>query len=155
MVCWIFISSFQDNLLEMDVEKCRQLLPIYQPVYLSLIENLLIKVQYPPEDIYESWSAGMHVFVWHFCEYVPPPIDFGADPVGISIGSPDTFLSAQYLVWTSGWILNKFSWIYNWDITNNWSDFGDPDLIFKATAVVKRKVRSWGTSVFSENTITS
>ena len=49
---------FQDNLLEMGVEQCRQLLPIYQPVYLSLIENLLVKVQYPPDEIYDTWSAG-------------------------------------------------------------------------------------------------
>ena len=47
----------------MDVEKCRQLLPLYQPVYLTLIENLLIKVQYPPDDVYESWSAGI-VFIY-------------------------------------------------------------------------------------------
>ena len=37
----------------------------------------------------------------------------------------------------------------------SWSDFGDLDLIFKVTAVEKLKIHSWGTSVFSENTITS
>lgn len=52
-----FWYILQDNLLEMDVEQCRQLLPIYQPVYLSLIENLLVKVQYPPDEIYDTWSA--------------------------------------------------------------------------------------------------
>ena len=48
----------------------------------------------------------------------------------------DTFLSTQYLV-TSGWILTKFSWMYHLDITKNWLDFGNLDLIFKVTAVEK------------------
>ena len=34
-------------------------------------------------------------------------------------------------MWTSGWIPTKFSWIYNWDITKNWLDFGDIHLFFK------------------------
>ena len=66
----------------------------------------------------------------------------------------DTFLSAQYLVYQ--WLDSfKFSWIYNWDITKNWIDFGELDLIFKVTAVEKLKIHGWGTSVFSENTISS
>jgi hypothetical protein len=32
---------------------------MFQPVYLGLIENLLIKVQFPTEEVYETWSAGM------------------------------------------------------------------------------------------------
>ena len=55
----------------------------------------------------------------------------------------------------SGWILTKFSWIYNWDITKNWPDFNALDLIFKATEWEKLKIHGWGTSVFSENTVTS
>ena len=58
------------------------------------------------------------------------------------------------ILWTSSWILTKCSWIYNRGITKNWSDFGDLDLIFKVTAVEKLKTW-WGTSVFSENTVTS
>ena len=61
---WKVHSLLQDNLLEMDVEQCRLLLPIYQPVYLSLIENLLVKVQYPPDEIYDTWSAGKP-YAWH------------------------------------------------------------------------------------------
>ena len=64
-------------------------------------------------------------------------IDFGADPVGIGVGGwrrCHTFLSAQYLV-NSGWILTKCSWKYNWDVTKNYLDFGDLDLILKVTAV--------------------
>ena len=54
---------------------------------------------------------------------------------------------------TSGWILTKFSWIYNWVITKNRLDFGDLDLIFKVTAVEKMIIQGEGTSVFSENTV--
>ena len=46
------------------------------------------------------------------------------------------------------------SWIYNWDITKNRLDFGDLYLIFKVVAGEKLKINSWGTSVFSESTIT-
>ncbi|WAR23427.1 IPO13-like protein [Mya arenaria] len=52
-----FWYILQDNLQDLPVEKYHQLLPMFQPVYLSLIENLLIKVQYPPDDLYSSWSA--------------------------------------------------------------------------------------------------
>ena len=37
----------------------------------------------------------------------------------------------------------------------NWLDFGGLDLIFKVTAVEKLKIYGRGTSVFSENTVTS
>ena len=40
-------------------------------------------------------------------------------------------------------------------MTKNLLDFGDLDFIFKVTAVEKLKIHGWGTSVFSENTITS
>ena len=45
--------------------------------------------------------------------------------------------------WLS-WILTKFPWIYNLDITKNWSDFGDLDLIFKVTTVEKLNIHGWG-----------
>ena len=54
--------------------------------------------------------------------------DFGADPVGVGIGI--TLSCLHNILWTSGWILTKFSWIYNWYITKNWLDFDDLDLIF-------------------------
>ena len=63
-------------------------------------------------------------------------IDFGADPVGVNVP-----LSCLHnILRTSGWILSKFLWIYNWDITNNRLDFGDLDLIFKITALEKLKI---------------
>ena len=37
----------------------------------------------------------------------------------------------------------------------NWLDFGDFDLNFKITEVEKLLIHGWGTSVFSENTVTS
>ena len=43
----------------------------------------------------------------------------------------------------------------NWNLTKNWMDFGDLDLIFKVTVVEKLKIQGGGTSVFSENIVTS
>ena len=88
----------------------------------------------------------------------PPPkggrtIVSRADPAGVNVGM--TLYCLHNIVWRSCWILTKFSWIYNRDITINWLNFGDLDLIFKATAVDKLKIHGEGTSVFSENTITS
>ena len=45
------------------------------------------------------------------------------------------------ILWTNGWILTKFSWIYNLDITKNCLDFGYVDLIFKLTAADKLKIQ--------------
>ncbi|KAJ8305632.1 hypothetical protein KUTeg_016177 [Tegillarca granosa] len=52
-----FWYLLQDDILASDAEKYRLLLPLYQPVFFSLIEILLIKVQYPPEEEYETWTA--------------------------------------------------------------------------------------------------
>ena len=57
---------------------------------------------------------------------------FGLDPIGITISC------LHNILWTSGWILTKFAWIYHKDITKNRLDFGDLDLIFKVTAVEKK-----------------
>ena len=120
---------------------------------------------------------------------------FGANPISIGLGIC-IGLTLSYLhniLWTSSWILTKFAWIYNWDITKirfwwpspnfqghssknwkfcdtflsaqyllyqwldsyqilmnirlsnlditkNWLDFGDLDLIFKVTAVEELKI---------------
>ena len=77
--------------------------------------------------------------------------DFGIDPVGVGIIV--TLSCLHNILWTSGWILTKFSWIYNWDI-KNWLDFGD-NLICKVIAVEKLKIHCEGTSDFSENIVTS
>ena len=64
-----------------------------------------------------SHKSQLHVFMspnlqgWR-------DIDSGENPIGM------TLYSVQYLT--------KFSLIYNWDITKNWLDFGDLDLIFKS-----------------------
>ena len=63
-------------------------------------------------------------------------IDFGADPVGIGI----TWSCLHNILWNSGWILNKFPWIYYWNRTKNCSDFGERGLIFKVSAVEKLKM---------------
>ena len=73
----------------------------------------------------------------------------------LGVGVSMTLSCLHNILWTGGWILTKFSWIYYWDVRNICLDFGDHDLIFKVTAVEKPKIHGWGTSVFSENTVTS
>ena len=107
-----------------------------------------------------TWSFCLFTYFFYYYFYVPlrwgwyivfgavpPPqmredgghIFFGADPIGIGVGV--TLSCLLNIRWTSGWrILTKFAWIYSWDITKNWSDFGDVDLKFKVTAVEKLKI---------------
>ncbi|KAL3867799.1 hypothetical protein ACJMK2_040646 [Sinanodonta woodiana] len=51
-----FWYILQDALLEQDKENFCNLLPIFQPIYLKLIEHLLIKVQFPTDQVYDDWS---------------------------------------------------------------------------------------------------
>ncbi|KAK3611733.1 hypothetical protein CHS0354_037313 [Potamilus streckersoni] len=51
-----FWYILQDALLEQDKEKYYSLLPIFQPIYLKLIEHLLIKVQFPTDEVYDDWD---------------------------------------------------------------------------------------------------
>ena len=46
-------------------------------------------------------------------------MDSGADLIGVGIGvGIDMILSCLHnILSTSGWILTKFSWIYDWNIT--------------------------------------
>ena len=87
---------------------------------------------------------------------VPTPvgrghIDFGLDPVDVNIGIyfSMTLSCLRTILLNSGWIRTKLSWIYNWDITKNWLDIGDLDLIFKVTVIETLKSHGRGTSVFS------
>ena len=100
--------------------------------------------------IYGSGSVSAMILMWAlqgqhgpFVYIIMSPhlrgvghIEFDADPIGVGIGiSIGATLSCLHnILWTSVWIL-KFSWIYNREITKNWLDFGDIDLIFKVTAV--------------------
>ena len=81
---------------------------------------------------------------------------FGVERIGgiVGIGMCITLSCLHNNLWTSDWILTKFLWIYNWDITKDWLDFDDLDLIFKDTVVEKLKIEGGGTSVSSENTVT-
>ena len=83
--------------------------------------------------------------------------DYNANPIGfgVGIGVCVTLSCLHNIMWTSSLMLTKFSLIRNWGVTKNWFDFGDLDLIFKVTAVKKLKIHGVGTSVFSENTVTS
>ena len=58
-------------------------------------------------------------------------IVFGANPVGVGVGM--TLSCLHDISWTSGWILTKFAWMYQWDMMKSWLGFGDFDLIFKVT----------------------
>ena len=79
-------------------------------------------------------------------------IVFGVDPIGIDvsigIGIGMTLSCLHNILWTSGWILTKFSWICNWDITQKKIRLVDLDLIFKVTAVEKLKIL-WRFLVFT------
>ena len=70
-------------------------------------------------------------------------IVFGADPSVSVLASASALVSHFFclhnILWTSGWILTKFSWIYNWD-TMNWLHFVDLDPFFKVNAVEKLKI---------------
>ena len=69
-------------------------------------------------------------------------IDFDAAPVGVGVSM--TLSCLRNILWSSGGILTKFSRIHNWDITKNWLDFGNLDIIFKVTAIQKLKIHVWG-----------
>ena len=75
-------------------------------------------------------------------------IDFGPDPVAVSLGVSITLSYLHNIMCTNGLILTRYSWIYNLDMTKNWLDIGDLDLIFNVTTVEKLKihgeVRGWG-----------
>ena len=78
-------------------------------------------------------------------------IDFGVDPVCVSICIIVIISYQHNILWTSGCILTKFSWLYNVDITKNWL-VGDLDLIFKVTALEKLKIHCRG-HLFSLKTL--
>ena len=86
--------------------------------------------------------------------YVPTPKGrgtyFGAIPVGVVIGL--TLSCLHHILWISGSILTKVSWVYNLYITKNSLDFGDLDQIFKVTAVEKLKIYDRG-HLFSWKTV--
>ena len=68
------------------------------------------------------------------------------DPVGVGIGVgvSMTLSCLHNILFTSGWILTKFSRIYLKELIK----FGDLHLILKVTAVEKLKIHGVGTSVF-------
>ncbi|VDI21228.1 Hypothetical predicted protein [Mytilus galloprovincialis] len=52
-----FWYVLQDEILESDPSRCQLLLPVIQPFFFSLVEILLIKVQYPDDQTYTSWTS--------------------------------------------------------------------------------------------------
>ena len=72
---------------------------------------------------------------------------FGADPIGVGV----THSCLHSILWTSGWVLTKFSWIYNWDITKNWLHLKVRAVEKKKKKKKKKKKNHGGVFVFSEN----
>lgn len=56
----------QDELFECESGELRDLVPIFQPLYYNLIQVLLVKVQYPEEEEFESWSKGENKCITFF-----------------------------------------------------------------------------------------
>ena len=67
------------------------------------------------------------------------------NPIGVGV----TLSCLHNVLWTSGWILTKFSWIYNWNIAKNWIDLGDLDEIFKITAAGLGSSVGWTSDLWS------
>ncbi|PVD35776.1 hypothetical protein C0Q70_02739 [Pomacea canaliculata] len=55
-ISFTFWYMLQDELFECESGELRDLVPIFQPLYYNLIQVLLVKVQYPEEEEFESWS---------------------------------------------------------------------------------------------------
>lgn len=47
----------QDDILSFEEEKQAVYLQVYRPVYFQLVDVLLYKSHYPPEEDYASWSS--------------------------------------------------------------------------------------------------
>lgn len=51
-----FWYMLQDDVFECEEDEYQQLAPVFQPLYYTLIQVLLQKVQYPDEQEFESWT---------------------------------------------------------------------------------------------------
>jgi hypothetical protein len=49
----------QDDIIAMEGDAHRALAQTYTPVYMSLVNVLLQKVQYPPDAEYQQWHSGI------------------------------------------------------------------------------------------------
>ncbi|KAK2156574.1 hypothetical protein LSH36_209g00066 [Paralvinella palmiformis] len=52
-----FWYNFQDDIKMRDTVQCQALLVVYTTVYMQLVEILLRKAQYPPDNEYNTWNA--------------------------------------------------------------------------------------------------
>ena len=96
----------------------------------SMLEDFFHVCHGSSLDTYLKWCLILVLF--HQCRdiIIGRGIDFGADPVGFSVGvGVRISLSCLHnILWTSGRILTKFSMTNGSDITRNWLYFGDLDL---------------------------
>ena len=59
LTCWLLVFlHIQDEVLECNTEELPVLRSILQPVYYTLIQVLLQKVQYPVDNEFECWTKG-------------------------------------------------------------------------------------------------
>ena len=54
----IAMISFQDEILASEVESFMLLQPIFIPVFMSLVERMLKKSEYPSDTEFKSWNDG-------------------------------------------------------------------------------------------------
>lgn len=52
-----FFGNVQDDILSFEEEKQAVYLQLYRPVYFQLVDVLLYKSHYPPQEDYSSWSS--------------------------------------------------------------------------------------------------
>ena len=54
----MFCSARQDDIVSSDQEEFQEYVRVFAPVYMHLVEVMLTKVQYPPDEEYSTWNAG-------------------------------------------------------------------------------------------------
>ncbi|XP_022101728.1 importin-13-like isoform X1 [Acanthaster planci] len=52
-----FWYILQDDIVSSDQEEFREYVRVFAPVYMHLVEVMLTKVQYPPDEEYSTWNA--------------------------------------------------------------------------------------------------
>lgn len=58
LVRWLILSpGSQDDILSFEAEKQAVYQQVYRPVYFQLVDVLLHKAQFPPDEEYGFWSS--------------------------------------------------------------------------------------------------
>ena len=54
----LFVCPLQDDIVASEPAMYAMLGQVYIPTYMSLVDILLQKAQYPPDAEYDTWNAG-------------------------------------------------------------------------------------------------